>query len=96
MIASADAVIETDPATVSALLWHGRKLADAQRSGDIEARGGTSAVEDFLGLFRLPEATGAMASTAAVRPTLRAVARGARRPLACMRPEPAGRRGLRT
>src|SRR4051812_14751436 len=35
-----DATIATDPATLSAVLWHGRKLADAKRAGEIAVQGG--------------------------------------------------------
>ena len=51
-----DATIETDTATLSALLWHGRRLPEAVRSGDIEVEGSRRAVERFLRLFPLPVA----------------------------------------
>jgi DNA-binding HxlR family transcriptional regulator len=51
-----DATIVTDTGTLSALLWHGRGLAEALRSGDIEIEGSRRAVERFLRLFPLPEA----------------------------------------
>jgi DNA-binding HxlR family transcriptional regulator len=51
-----DAAIETDTATLSALLWHGRRLPEALRSGDVEIEGSRSAVERFLRLFPLPSA----------------------------------------
>jgi DNA-binding HxlR family transcriptional regulator len=51
-----DATIETDTATLSALLWHGRRLPGALRSGDVEIEGSRSAVERFLRLFPLPPA----------------------------------------
>ena len=50
-----DATIETDPATLAALVYDGRPLAEALRSGDVEIEGDRSAVERFLGLFVLPE-----------------------------------------
>ncbi len=50
-----DATIETDPLTFSALLWHGRDLDDARRSGDVEYRGDAAVVRRFLGLFPLPD-----------------------------------------
>jgi DNA-binding HxlR family transcriptional regulator len=50
-----DATIETDPATLSAVLWHGRRLAEALRAGDIEIEGSRPAVTRFLGLFPVPE-----------------------------------------
>jgi DNA-binding HxlR family transcriptional regulator len=51
-----DATIETDTGTLSALLWHGRPLPEALRSGDIEIEGSRPAVERFLRLFPLPAA----------------------------------------
>src|ERR671924_23795 len=35
----ADATIEADPGTLATVLWHGRKVNDAQRSGDIAITG---------------------------------------------------------
>jgi DNA-binding HxlR family transcriptional regulator len=49
-----DATIETDTGTLSALLWHGRRLPEALRSGDVEIEGSRRAVERFLRLFPLP------------------------------------------
>ncbi len=51
-----DATIETDPATLRALVFEGRQLAEALRSGDLKIEGDESAVARFLGLFALPEA----------------------------------------
>jgi DNA-binding HxlR family transcriptional regulator len=51
-----DATIETDPGTLATLLWHGRKLDEARRSGDIAITGDRRAVTRFLGLFPLPGA----------------------------------------
>jgi DNA-binding HxlR family transcriptional regulator len=51
-----DATIETDTGTLSALLWHGRRLPEALRSGDIEIEGSRPVVERFLRLFPLPAA----------------------------------------
>jgi DNA-binding HxlR family transcriptional regulator len=50
-----DATIETDPGTLATVLWHGRGLPDAQRSGDLAIDGDRRAVTRFLGLFPLPE-----------------------------------------
>jgi DNA-binding HxlR family transcriptional regulator len=50
-----DASIETDPATLAALVFEGRQLAEALRSGDIKIEGSKEAVERFLSLFTLPE-----------------------------------------
>jgi DNA-binding HxlR family transcriptional regulator len=51
-----DASIETDTATLSALLWHGRRLPEALRARDIAIEGSRPAVERFLRLFPLPGA----------------------------------------
>jgi DNA-binding HxlR family transcriptional regulator/putative sterol carrier protein len=50
-----DAIIEADPATLAAVVYEGRSLAEALRSGDIKIGGDRSAVERFIGLFPLPE-----------------------------------------
>jgi DNA-binding HxlR family transcriptional regulator len=50
-----EATIETDAATLAALVYDGRHLAEAVRSGDVKIEGDESAVERFLGLFPLPE-----------------------------------------
>jgi len=50
-----DATIETDPGTLATVLWHGRKLAEAERSGDFEIDGSRSAVTRFLRLFQVPK-----------------------------------------
>jgi DNA-binding HxlR family transcriptional regulator len=49
------AIIETDPATLASVLWHGRDLADAQRSGKLRLVGSKSAAQRFFTLFPLPE-----------------------------------------
>jgi DNA-binding HxlR family transcriptional regulator len=54
-----DATIETNTGTLSALLWHGGRLAPALRSGAIEIEGSRPDVERFLRLFPLPSAAGA-------------------------------------
>jgi DNA-binding HxlR family transcriptional regulator/putative sterol carrier protein len=71
-----DARIETDPATLAALLWHGRALAEALRAGDIRIDGDSQSVVRFLGLFALrgPAPLGAdtlrpFGSSAAAAPT---------------------------
>ena len=48
-----DATIESDPATLSAVLWHGRSLADAVRCGEVEIGGSRNAARRFLALFPL-------------------------------------------
>jgi DNA-binding HxlR family transcriptional regulator len=50
-----DARIETDAETLGALVYEGRDLDEALRSGDIEIEGDRSAVERLTGLFALPE-----------------------------------------
>jgi len=50
-----DATIETDPATLAALVFEGRQLTEALRSGDLKIEGDEIAVERFLDLFALPE-----------------------------------------
>ena len=46
-----DAVVETSPGTLAAVLWHDRPLAEALRTGDVEIEGSTPAVKRFLGAF---------------------------------------------
>jgi DNA-binding HxlR family transcriptional regulator len=50
-----DAIIETDPATLAAVLWHDRGLSDAVRAGAIRIDGNRAVVERFLELFPPPE-----------------------------------------
>ncbi len=50
-----DATIETDPITLAALVFEGRQLAEALRSGDLKIEGDKIAVERILDLFALPE-----------------------------------------
>ena len=51
----ADATIDTDPDTLAAVLWGGRPLADAQRSGTMTIEGDKAAAKRFLRLFPMPE-----------------------------------------
>jgi alkyl sulfatase BDS1-like metallo-beta-lactamase superfamily hydrolase len=51
----ADATVETDPGTLDAVLWDGRPLADAQRSGEMRIEGDKAAVERLVRLFPMPE-----------------------------------------
>jgi DNA-binding HxlR family transcriptional regulator len=51
-----DASIDTDTGTLSALLWHGRRLPEALRARDIAIEGSRPAAERFLRLFPLPAA----------------------------------------
>jgi DNA-binding HxlR family transcriptional regulator len=52
---AADAVIEADPGALASVLWHGRKLADAKRAGEISVSGSDEAAQRFLAMFPLPE-----------------------------------------
>ena len=56
----ADATIDTDPGTIDAVLWKGRSLADAQRSGKLTIEGDEAAVERFVRLFPMPEPAAAV------------------------------------
>jgi DNA-binding HxlR family transcriptional regulator len=56
----ADATIDTDPDTINAVLWKGRPLADAQRSGTLTIEGDKAAVERFARLFPMPEPAAAV------------------------------------
>jgi DNA-binding HxlR family transcriptional regulator len=49
-----DATIESDAGTVATVLWHGRELAEARRSGDLSFSGSEEAVKRFLLMFPLP------------------------------------------
>jgi len=50
-----DATIHTDPSTLAAVLWAGRRLADAKRAGDLRIDGDQAAVARFVRLFPAPE-----------------------------------------
>jgi ubiquinone biosynthesis protein UbiJ len=58
-----DAIIETDPATLAELVYDGRRLTEALRSGDIKIEGSEEAVERFVVLFPLPEPVAPVAGT---------------------------------
>lgn len=49
-----DAVIETDAATLSRILWHGEELEAAVRSGSAKLTGSVPAARTFLALFPPP------------------------------------------
>jgi DNA-binding HxlR family transcriptional regulator len=51
----AEATIESDPDTLMELLWQGRTLADAERTGDATVEGDRRAAARFLRLFPLPQ-----------------------------------------
>ncbi|HEV3424478.1 MAG TPA: winged helix-turn-helix transcriptional regulator [Paraburkholderia sp.] len=50
-----DAIIESDPDTLAALAYDGRRLDEALRAGDLRIEGDKVAVKRFLTLFTLPE-----------------------------------------
>jgi DNA-binding HxlR family transcriptional regulator len=52
--AAPDATIETDPRTLTQVLWHGRKLSEALGSGDLTILGDRGAAERFMRLFPAP------------------------------------------
>jgi DNA-binding HxlR family transcriptional regulator len=49
-----DAILETSVTTLRSLVFGGRSLADAQRSGDLTLQGDHEAAARFLGLFPRP------------------------------------------
>jgi DNA-binding HxlR family transcriptional regulator len=53
-VAAPVATIDTDPGTLASVLWHGRKLDEARRAGDLTATGDRRALARFLRLFPLP------------------------------------------
>jgi DNA-binding HxlR family transcriptional regulator len=53
--ADPDATVEADPPVLGALVYGGRPLAEALRSGDVRIEGDGAAFERFLGLFPMPE-----------------------------------------
>jgi DNA-binding HxlR family transcriptional regulator len=52
--ATPDATIATDPGTLASVLWHGRKLDEARRAGDLTVAGDRQAAARFVRLFPLP------------------------------------------
>lgn len=50
-----DAIIEADPNDLAAVVYGGRSLTEAIRSGDLKVEGDTAVVKRFLGLFPMPE-----------------------------------------
>lgn len=49
------ATIDTDPATLAQVLWHGRPVKEAERSGDLAIHGSRQAAKRLLALFTLPQ-----------------------------------------
>jgi DNA-binding HxlR family transcriptional regulator/putative sterol carrier protein len=58
-----DATIDTDPDTLNAVLWGGRSLADAQRSGKMTLEGDKAAVKRFVALFPKPDPAAPLSPT---------------------------------
>jgi DNA-binding HxlR family transcriptional regulator len=54
----ADATIDTDNDTLAAVLWDGRPLAEAKRSGELTIEGDKRAAERFVRLFPVPDPAG--------------------------------------
>lgn len=52
--AAADTTIETTPAVLAQVLWHGRSSADAERAGEMTITGSRRASSRFLRSFPLP------------------------------------------
>jgi DNA-binding HxlR family transcriptional regulator/putative sterol carrier protein len=50
-----DAIVETDPATLTVLVYDDLGIDEALRSGDLKIEGDVVVVERFLGLFPLPD-----------------------------------------
>jgi len=48
------ATITADPGALQEILWHGHRLEDALRAGELTIAGDRDAAERFLGLFPLP------------------------------------------
>jgi DNA-binding HxlR family transcriptional regulator/putative sterol carrier protein len=53
--AAPDAIIETDPEALEAVVFDGRELAEAVRSGEMRIEGDRGRAERFLGLYMKPE-----------------------------------------
>src|SRR4051812_45663570 len=58
------AIVETDPETLARVLWHGRRLTAALKSGDLRIEGDRSAARRFLALFPAPAPAPGPASAA--------------------------------
>jgi alkyl sulfatase BDS1-like metallo-beta-lactamase superfamily hydrolase len=52
-----DATIESDPDTLNAVLFAGRSVAEAQRSGELTIEGDKASVQRLVRLFPTPEPT---------------------------------------
>jgi DNA-binding HxlR family transcriptional regulator len=51
-----DASIETNQSTFTQVLWHGRKLGESIRTGELKIDGDRAAAERFMRLFPAPQA----------------------------------------
>jgi DNA-binding HxlR family transcriptional regulator/putative sterol carrier protein len=60
-----DATIDTDADTLAAVLWGGRRLADAQRAGELTIEGDKAAAKRFVRLFPVPEPAAGISPTSA-------------------------------
>jgi DNA-binding HxlR family transcriptional regulator len=50
-----DATVSADPSAFASVLWDGRRIAAAQRAGEIAIEGDQAAVERLVRLFPIPE-----------------------------------------
>jgi DNA-binding HxlR family transcriptional regulator len=50
-----DVIIETDTRSLSAVLWHGRRLSEAVKAGAVKIEGSRPVIQRFLGLFPPPK-----------------------------------------
>jgi DNA-binding HxlR family transcriptional regulator len=50
-----DAILETDPVTLTALVYQGRNLTQAIKAGEVKLEGDKKTLERFLKLFPLPD-----------------------------------------
>jgi DNA-binding HxlR family transcriptional regulator len=50
-----DVIVDTDPLTLAGVVFEGRNLGDAVRSGKLRLQGEAAVVVRFVSLFRLPE-----------------------------------------
>jgi DNA-binding HxlR family transcriptional regulator len=53
-----DAIVETTPGALTAVLWHGRRRDDAERLGELTITGSRHVVDRFLTLFPAPKPAG--------------------------------------
>jgi DNA-binding HxlR family transcriptional regulator len=58
------AIIETDPGVLAQVLWHGHRLTEALRSGEVRIEGDRTAARLFLSLFPAPQPAAVAGSSA--------------------------------